>query len=79
LRDRLRLATRHAALVTPTPSTTRVIEPEGQGADAGDAPKADLLMLVTGEGAVAAVEAERRRIAEQLQRNVVVGTKAGQS
>jgi signal transduction histidine kinase/DNA-binding CsgD family transcriptional regulator len=73
LRDRLRLATQHAAPGAPTRSlpTTRVIEQDEPGADEADAPHADLLLLAAGEGAVAAVEAERRRIAEQLQRNVV--------
>jgi signal transduction histidine kinase len=73
LRDRLRHATQRAAPAAPgwSLSATHVVEPDVPVADESDAPNADLLMLAAGEGAIAAVEAERRRVAEQLQRNVV--------
>jgi signal transduction histidine kinase/DNA-binding CsgD family transcriptional regulator len=70
LRERLRPITQRAAIppVTRNVQATRILEPDDQDAD--DEPTADLLMLAAGEGAVAAVEAERRRIVELLQRSI---------
>jgi serine/threonine protein kinase/DNA-binding CsgD family transcriptional regulator len=72
LREQLRPVTQQATQIGTIRSsqTTRVIEPDHR-ADENDEPNADLLILAAGEGAVVAVEAERRRIAELLQRSVV--------
>jgi len=71
LRELLRPVLQRGVAPIRSAQTTRVIEPLDLGADEGDEPNADLLILAAGEGAVAAVEAERRRITDLLQQQVV--------